>query len=412
MVNLERVNDPNFAKNVLEGSRQALVENDFGGAVELFRALKGLEEPGVNVKPELVSLYEEAKRNLFFVAFPLLTEGEILDFLPKFLPYLNEYTNFNFLRQVQLKLRGIGDLGEREDFRKRLRNFLLNSEVLLTQKPIVTQEGVQIPGKIKEWLKNYLEFLGGKKADALKRAEFLSSPLTRLLSDKDKVNLQEFLKCFDYLSLSSADLEAVSEEENILFSVGPAVIAVTGGDVQVIEYDKIKQIDLVRNIYQALEAAALASISEESQIEKEASSYLKENPLTEEKIKEIFKTLFTQGKTESKEVLASLIYLFQEQKISQFLNLIRTEFIQLLKERKDLSQEVLDIRLKGLEKGTPPEALKQFLKFVLIDCLQFNENYAAAIASRLIGRLKDEEQKKFFGLAYYDMQKKLFVWES
>lgn len=411
MADIIKLNDKKFAKEIRESAAYALRWNDISGGFDLYRQLVELDKKREALDSAVVSVYEDALRDVFFAALPALRENEIANFLARGnLSYILDNEDYDLLEKIKHKLSLIEVVEDRDEFRRLLRESLLRSEEILTDSPLVLEEEKK-QGSVKEWLTYYLSAVGGGKTDSVKRSEFLTSRAILTLSEKEKKRVEKLTKLFDFLKLSSLDPEAFENELTADF----------GDEVWRLEEGKLERINIFQDpLYKkmetwtkALKESSAAAAKNPGELEEKAQKLIKEKFLDPTRAAAAIENIFQpQAKIPpAEEIVAALTVAFQNGNIAKFLERAKPALLRSIESLKDKEPETYERRKTILkEEANLPGALALFLRAILIERLNLPEAQAAAIAGRLIAKLPAKERERYLEIAYYDMEAGVFKW--
>ncbi len=179
---------------------------------EAYDLAKDLEKSLENIKdfkeryPEFFVVYKKIIHRLKWIGLQVMTESMVAEM---FKYQFNEIFNIQGLtvdelwRKLKIILLVILDFNERDEYKKELRNTLLNSQEKLTEKRLIINNQEKSP-TVGNWILDYNSNLGAGIADNLKRTQyFINSLNIRNLRAEEKVKakfLLDFYRLFVLLS--------------------------------------------------------------------------------------------------------------------------------------------------------------------------------------------------------------------
>ncbi len=188
---------------------------------EAYDLAKDLEKSLENIKdfkeryPEFFVVYKKIIHRLKWIGLQVMTESMVAEM---FKYQFNEIFNIQGLtvdelwRKLKIILLVILDFNERDEYKKELRNTLLNSQEKLTEKRLIINNQEKSP-TVGNWILDYNSNLGAGIADNLKRTQyFINSLNIRNLRAEEKVKAKFLLDFYEKLKYSSNTLEGLEEE--------------------------------------------------------------------------------------------------------------------------------------------------------------------------------------------------------
>lgn len=204
-----------------------------------------LDAKGTSVRqqPFLVERCEKLYAKTALVAISRLPEQEVLKLLATALLTAFKIPNYDLHEKLRMLIISTPDLEERDLLKQRLRQaFLDNNEVFEA-----TQENssVPLPKTVGGWLKHFNVFVNGKKATTLQRADYFTTN-DKYLAPQQSSQLRAIIEAFEYLKLSSINLESDAEMLSIIDDNGEPKVYRAGilEDVK----ESTEEIELLENL--------------------------------------------------------------------------------------------------------------------------------------------------------------------
>jgi len=146
--------------------------------------------------PEVYDWYKKIIIKLRLTALPLLDQSDVIDVFNNYFTWQFRLPDYDVLAKLEAKLLTIIITEERDEFKNKLRQALLeNREVIASHAEIKT---------IADWLKNYNASVGTEPADSLKKNQYLAGlKSNKSLSDFERQKLQTLIAVYELCKLSS-----------------------------------------------------------------------------------------------------------------------------------------------------------------------------------------------------------------
>src|SRR3989338_3970343 len=171
--------------------------------------------------PDLADRCKKILLQTSWIGFLLLPEKEYLDLLRSSLKVAYQIPYFNLLEKIKPILYAHGSLPERDKTKQVLRQAMLeNGETFRAE---ATALDTQVPQTIGHWLKHYNVYVNGRIGRSIERAQYFIEPLTASLSSEQKEIFKHLIEVFDYLKLSSENLESDLEFMSVSIAGKPYV---------------------------------------------------------------------------------------------------------------------------------------------------------------------------------------------
>jgi len=219
-----------------------IVNSEFGDAFECYNLLKNwLEKSGPVKNTSEYIAYNNYLIKLKFLSFNYLSNiNEQADLLRDYFPLSLEMGQFIFWEKLETEIISIGDLDERDAFKKKMYEALekCDSNLIGRQK----YDNQEIPRRVSEWTKSFVANLGLDKFDKLKKMEYLShNQFIQMLDVEDKNKVKILLNIYEKLRISSKTPEGY--ENSVVMNMDGKEIVFDHGRVE-----EISDIDKIRDI--------------------------------------------------------------------------------------------------------------------------------------------------------------------
>jgi len=181
-------------------------------AFDLSRALaEKLEKKKIEVRrfPEVYDWYKKIIIKLRLAALPLLDQSDVIDVFKNYFTWQFRLPDYDVLAKLEAKLLTIIITEERDEFKNKLRQALLeNMEIIASHAEIKT---------IADWLKNYNASVGTGPADSLKKNQYLAGlKSNQSLTDFERQKLQTLIAVYELCKLSSFTPQGFEETVPII----------------------------------------------------------------------------------------------------------------------------------------------------------------------------------------------------
>lgn len=151
----------------------------------------------------------------------------LFDLLRNSIGVLLHLTDLDLQEICNQVLAGVLSLDERDRVKQSLRQAML--ENIESFRPVVATSS-QLPQTIGGWLKHYNVYVNSKIGTSLQRAQYLTNVIGNNLSEEQKEQLKKLIQAFDYLKLSSVNLE--SDTEVMSVDVGGTPMVWRAGELE------------------------------------------------------------------------------------------------------------------------------------------------------------------------------------
>ncbi|MDD5031712.1 MAG: hypothetical protein PHR36_01550 [Patescibacteria group bacterium] len=218
LISEAQLNDKNFFKEIEEKSRDFIDYDQFREAYDLAKLLEQSLDQAKDFKDrnyELYHLYEDIIIKMKWVGLPIMTENMAEDYFQNHLAKIFKiswYTFDNLWRKLEAILLSIMVFSERDKFKKRLAQALLNNQEKITSNKIITNNQEKQP-TIANWMQDYISNLGTGKINKLARTQYLiNGKNIKNLTEEERKKIKTLFDLYEKLKLSSLTLEGVEEE--------------------------------------------------------------------------------------------------------------------------------------------------------------------------------------------------------
>lgn len=159
--------------------------------------------------PEIIKFYKKTIIKAKFVALPLLDNQIILDLIKNHFTWQFRIDNYNIIEKLKNKLNNIIVYEDRDKFKNEIKNILLNSNLIITNK--ATKK------TIREWLNDYNSQVGLDPANSVKKTKyFIKLKENKDLDEYARKKMNILLEFYEKLKLSSLSPEGFEEDVPIV----------------------------------------------------------------------------------------------------------------------------------------------------------------------------------------------------
>lgn len=396
----ERLMNGDILKQVMGLVSELEQYKDVGGAVDLLRHLLDMlgKLPTIaQDDPELAAEYKNLVTRLRYLVFVTLPDEDSEELLKNNLRFGIESGDFDLKEKIADRLSFYHDDFVGGERRKNLIRAVRANEEKIGGEKLESEGGATEESIIKNWLRRYeLFFEKPGVRGALEEANFVNQDKNvKKLSEADKDFLLKLFRFYDYLMFQ------------------PAVVQANTGSLRKITQEKVipkdtaeipvTPEDIIR-IYNGLPA-------EEEAIKREERDISKLIEGNKEEIKNIvYENVFPKTAERSLKkikVVAALRVAAQEQKLEELI--LDKRFQNLLIDylrRKNRLSDVDGFKINP----TAPSYFVVFLRFILEEHLNLQENESARVGMHLVNIIKKGDGQKYAKVVYFDQSKKEFSW--
>ena len=144
-----------------------------------------------------------------WLALSALTDTEAITLVKQSLSLVFTLADYNLTRKFRGIFMARPTMEARDQLKQQLRRAMLeNGEAFRT---VTVMPPSQLPQTIGGWLKHYSVYVNGKIGTSLQRAQYFTNVVGNNLSEEQKKQLKILIQAFDYLKLSSVNLESDTE---------------------------------------------------------------------------------------------------------------------------------------------------------------------------------------------------------
>ncbi|MDO8667756.1 MAG: hypothetical protein Q7K35_01505 [bacterium] len=173
---------------------------------------------------------------LEFLIIPFFSTKEIAGLLKEKLSAGLMIEDINLIERITKKLIEI-DLGDRDNFKKELKNALINSQEQIT-KGVTAEQNKKIVS-VADWIKDYVsQVKGGSKINLSEAQYFYQKPYFVNLNEVEKNLLKKLFALYKFLDTSSLTPEGF--EDDLLIEDGQGRLITTNKGKIVVLYDPKK----------------------------------------------------------------------------------------------------------------------------------------------------------------------------
>ncbi|MFH1366966.1 MAG: hypothetical protein ABIH38_03175 [Patescibacteria group bacterium] len=227
-------------------------------------------------------IYEKVREMIVrasWVALSLLKEDDVVEMFGKHLTAIFSMSDYYLEDSFRARLLFIFPLDIRDEFKKRVKEALERNAEKLTQKDIEVN-GRLLPPTVGNWILAYRSILGNEVISLIKVTEYLFTDTnTKSLPPEDKKKVEQVIKFYEKLKLSSLTLEGL--EEAIPIDDEGHQGNIIGGVFQPLKFDENKINTII-----AVREKALASLNLGGQKEESLSSFTPTPVSTKPTVKE------------------------------------------------------------------------------------------------------------------------------
>lgn len=176
----------------------------------------------------LFEVFENFLISLRFVIIFELPDKDIISLLNNYFDFIFEHPDYDFNRKIKYKISSIGSLEERDEFKEKLRQVILNSKTILGHDKILVS-GIEQEPTVAAWIKDYYIKVGLEPVDALKLSEYIvNNTNTKSLSPEYREKLKVLLNIFENIKVSSSE-SPVFEESFVAILPNNELALISGG---------------------------------------------------------------------------------------------------------------------------------------------------------------------------------------
>lgn len=389
-------------------------EKDEADAFCLFYEVFRRENPAfATMEAEWAAKYEALYRKARWVALPMLfDDDDVVEMFKTQVKSMLELPEFDLLEQFRVRVITL-PVPERDDFKSKIKDALLNNQEKLTDEFESTVLHTRAKGTIGDWVKDFQAFVGGKFGDALAVARYYTESKAY---GAQKPEIKEFLKMlfhlFSRLNLSS--LTAAGFEEDRLLEVeGEPALFRPGGVIESFDSELVailKKMETDEGAVQDPRVQIRKKFADPPEFAKAvAAAAAKIKPGGEKDA--LYDALVPPagGAIRSETVVAALRALA---KIGSFMNVLTDRRLQ------DLVRQYYEKKGRTIESDSlkvfpnAPEHIRGFLQMCFEDRLSMDENEAARQTLQLANIMRLQKDDRLMSFAAYDERAGAFRWHK
>lgn len=185
---------------------------------EAYTASKEIEASLKNVPeferkfPDLYREYQNLIIKLKWLALSILMPDQIVKLFQSSFMVIFSIPEYNIWRKLKIALLCIVGLDPRDEFKKKLRDALLNNQEKITKKRIIIANKLEDP-TVANWLRDYIREVGLGEINEVKRSQYLINSQNMIKTEKaERERLLILFSLFEKLKLSSQTLEGLEED--------------------------------------------------------------------------------------------------------------------------------------------------------------------------------------------------------
>jgi len=215
LYNVKNLENEQFFKQVRNQAQDMMIYDQVHEASKLITSLEQVFNEAKDFKDKNHYLYVEYKKiiiKLRWLILPILTDGEAIDLFKNNFTQIYKIPDYDLWQKLKAFLLGFIILEDRDNFKKDLRQTLLNNQEKLTKINLIINNQEKIP-TVGNWILDYNSSLGSGIAENLKKIQYYtnSGNIRKLeQGERDKVKL--LLDLYERLKLSSLTLEGLEED--------------------------------------------------------------------------------------------------------------------------------------------------------------------------------------------------------
>jgi len=215
LYNEENLKSGEFLEQIKNRAQDMMIYDEVHEASKLITSLEQVFNQAKDFKDKNYYLYVEYKKiiiRLKWQILPMLTDDEVMDLFRNHFSQIYKMPDYDFGQKLKAFLLGFIVFQDRDNFKKDLRQALLNNQEKLTGKKIIINNQEKIP-TVGNWILEYNSNLGSGEVDNIKRIRyFTNSKNIKNLDEKEKARVKTLLDLYERLKLSSFTLEGLEED--------------------------------------------------------------------------------------------------------------------------------------------------------------------------------------------------------
>ncbi|MBI3626959.1 hypothetical protein HY224_02855 [Candidatus Uhrbacteria bacterium] len=438
--------DPRNVEKITSLAEEILKESRHLDAKILARELdEQLGQPTGDALSPVESNYRRLLSQLKMLAFNLWDDKTAEEIFKNNLADCLGDEDFQYFDRLTARMVEIAP-DQRDRFKEKLRQALYLNEQKLTNKYLTVGHD-EIPGTVKNWIKDYLRAVGGDTVTSLEKIKYLTaSANVRQLNKIEKIKLTALIDLFEYLKLPALSPEGFDEEIIFMDDTGQEMRLFRGIAENTTSKAKTLPIGNVPADKRATSSSSIRSKTAQPILKtttKNIESSAPAQPLTPSQIME----LYHGSEAEQQKLSEAEGFISQQadgdyaKTAKQLIDAIlpppgkgknkwlalaalkelalNNQIDQLLKDRqigqllvKYLNQKALNDAAKNytLVPATPLN-FKLLLQYIFEEALKLAKPDSARWGLQVCSVAKKAGDRKYGDLAYFDMRNRQFVWK-
>lgn len=425
------------------------IQNDLDAAIESEDGIRGykfalymqqildIPEIGNTLNQESRAQYDDMIITAKFLGLHRLSEEEFFDLLEKHFTKMFDIKYYNISSRVEYFLvANFYLLPDRDEFKIKIRDFLLNNKTLITKEKIKINNVVE-DQSVQNWLKDFRnKYTEDGFLDPVSISEyFTSSENFNSLPPKEKDNVKLILDLYSMLKIKSSDPSGMEEAICIETPDGELGI-LRHGEIEKIPrevYELYNEVKDIMNPDIEVKSKKVFDVDEESRVlpeeekvdEKKSIQILLQKYKNFEdemnlldmndldKYKNNLDSLYGEFENYSKDknrIFSFILFLVTNNLFNQFSksapNVVVIEFKKYLSAK--FSESMTEFIIEHYEN---PESVSLFLQF-LLNSANVNERESALFGMYIANIFKKNKQEKYFSIVYGDLNLENFLWRD
>ncbi|MFA6307143.1 MAG: hypothetical protein WC639_05045, partial [Patescibacteria group bacterium] len=215
LYNEEKLKSEEFFKQIKNRAQDMMIYDEVHEASKLITSLEQALNQTKDFKDKNYYLYVEYKKiitRLKWLVLNILTDDEVIDLFRNNFTRIYKIPDYDIQQKLKSYLLGFIVFQDRDNFKKELRQALLDNQEKLTKNKLIinSQEKISTVGN---WILDYNSNLGSDAVDNIKRIQyFTNNKNIKNLNEEEKVRVKTLLDLYERLKLSSLTLEGLEED--------------------------------------------------------------------------------------------------------------------------------------------------------------------------------------------------------
>lgn len=217
-VDKEQLKNKDYLEKIKMMAEDIASENRFREAYDLNRELEKAIGEMKNLKEGNYDLYVEYKKIIYklkWLGLPIMKEEEVIDMFQHHFTQIFKIDGYDIWSKLRIILLGIVVFEDRDEFKKKLRQALINSQEKITSKKLIINKQ-EVPPTVANWISDYNKSLGTGEINDLARAQYLVNGKNIInLNKEEKEKIKILFDLYEKLKLSSFTLEGLEEDISV-----------------------------------------------------------------------------------------------------------------------------------------------------------------------------------------------------